>query len=119
MNLTWVTLHVSDLEKSVAFYTQTLGMEEASRFGPEGHRIVMLGLADAAKVELICDNKALPQMPGAGVSFGLETGDLDALTDTLKKAGFAVEGPISPGPHLRFSFVKDPDGYTVQLVEQA
>lgn len=118
MKFLWVTLRVGDLEKSLAFYTRTLGMEAASRFGGEGRQIVMLGKDNDSKVELIYDGNPLPQSPGAGVSFGLETADLDALAAKLEQTGHAVEGPISPNPHVRFSFVKDPDGYTVQLVEQ-
>ena len=119
MDLLWVTLHVGDLEKSTAFYTQLLGMEVSSRFGGAGHQIVMLGRADGAKVELIGDGDHGPASPGAGVSFGLETEDMQALTDKLTQAGHTVQGPVSPHPHVRFSFVRDPDGYTVQLVERS
>ena len=118
MNLVWVTLRVSNLEKSLAFYTDLLGMEVSARFGGEGHRIVMLGNTDNAKVELICDGNTLTDAPGAGVSFGLQTDHLDALTAKLEQAGHTVRGPVSPNPHIRFSFIQDPDGYTVQVVEQ-
>ena len=119
MKLNWVTIKVSDMERSVAFYTEALGMEVASRFGGGGHQIVMLGKADESKVELICDTGAKIESPGNGVSFGLESEDLDALIEVLKAKGCTVSGPVSPNPHIRFFFVKDPDGYTVQLVEQA
>lgn len=119
MKLNWVTIRVSDLEKSVTFYTEVLGMEVASRLGGEGHQIVMLGKADEAKVELICETGVKIESPGNGVSIGLESQNLDALVDALKAKGCSVSGPVSPNPHIRFFFVKDPDGYTVQLVEQA
>lgn len=119
MKLNWVTIRVSNLEQSVAFYTETLGMEVASRFGGGGRQIVMLGKADEAKVELICETGNKVESPGSGVSIGLESEDLDVLVDTLKAKGCPVSGPVSPNPHVRFYFVKDPDGYTVQLVEQS
>lgn len=119
MKLNWVTLRVSNLEQSVAFYTEALGMEVASRFGGGGHQIVMLGKAGEAKVELICDTGTEMESPGNGVSIGLESADLDGLVASLKAKGCTVTGPVSPNPHIRFFFVKDPDGYTVQLVEQA
>lgn len=118
MKLLWVTLHVGDLEKSLGFYIDILGMEIAFRFGGEGHRIVMLGKEDESKVELIHESGLPLKSPGDGVSFGLETNDLDGLTAKLEQAGYPVRGPLSPNPKIRFSFVKDPDGYTVQLVEQ-
>lgn len=116
MKLNWATLRVSDLEKSVAFYTQDLGMEVAARFGSEGHQIVMLGKEEEAKVELICESSAKIESPGNGVSIGLQSEDLDALVDALKAKGYPVAGPVSPNPHVRFFFVNDPDGYSVQLV---
>lgn len=116
MNLNWVTIRVSDLEKSVAFYTESLGMEVAARFGSEGNQIVMLGKADEAKVELICDSSDKIDMPGNGVSIGLQSEDLDALVATLKAKGYPVKGPVSPNPQVRFFFVNDPDGYSIQLV---
>lgn len=119
MKLNWVTLRVRDLEQSVAFYTEALGMEVASRLGGGGHQIVMLGKADEAKVELICDAGAKMEPPGDGVSIGLGSEDLDTLVDSLKAKGCPVTGPVSPNPHVRFFFVKDPDGYTIQLVGQA
>ena len=27
-------------------------------------------------------------------------------------------GPISPNPHIRFFFVRDPDGYYVEIIEE-
>lgn len=117
MKLNWVTLRVSDLEKSVAFYTESLGMEVTARFGGEGHEIVMLGKEAEAKVELICDSSSKAESAGSGISIGLETTDLDALVEVLKAKGYPVTGPVSPNPYVRFFFVKDPDGYTIQLVE--
>lgn len=116
MKLNWVTLRVSNLEQSVAFYTEALGMEVAARLGGGGHQIAMLGKADEAKVELICETGSKIESPGNGVSIGLESEDLDALVNSLKAKSYPVTGPVSPNPHVRFFFVKDPDGYAIQLV---
>lgn len=116
--LLWVTLKVSDLERSLAFYNGLLHLEVAARFGDEHHQIVMLGEAQGPKVELICEPGASIQNPGNGVSVGLEVEEIDKLVDQCKERGCSVTGPISPNPHIRFFFVQDPDGYTVQLIEQ-
>jgi len=118
MKLNWVTLRVSDLETSLHFYTQLLSLQVAARFGSPDHQIAMLGSADEAKVELIHEPNAQFEHPGEGVSFGLEADDLDLLVGTLREKGYEVRGPIAPTPHIRFFFVKDPDGYSVQLVSQ-
>ncbi len=118
MKLNWVTLRVRDLEKSLAFYHQLLGLSVAARFGDESHQIVMLGEADQAKVELICEPGGTIESPGNGVSIGLEPQDLDKLVGEFAQAGHPGAGPISPTPRGRFFVVQDPDGYSVQLVEQ-
>lgn len=118
MKLNWVTLRVSDLEKSLAFYNGLLNIGVSARFGDENHWIVMLGDADSAKIELICEPGAKVENPGNGVSIGLEADDLDKLVGELKDRGHRVIGPVSPNPHIRFFFVQDPDGYSVQLVKQ-
>ncbi|MGE4214643.1 MAG: VOC family protein [Anaerotignaceae bacterium] len=118
MKFNWVTFKVSDLEKSVAFYTELLNLEIAARFGSEERQIVMLGKADETKVELIFEPNGKVENPGKGVSIGFEIDDLDGLVRLLKESGKNVIGPRTPNPHIRYFFVKDPDGYSVQLVEQ-
>lgn len=116
MKFEWVTFRVRDLEKSLVFYRDLLGFPVSERFGPPSHEIVMLGDADSAKVELIAGD-AVPDCPGEGVSIGVTPPDMTALLKKLEKAGVLIPAPFSPNPSLRFYFIKDPDGYTVQLVE--
>lgn len=118
MKVNWVTIYVSDLEKSLFFYTNLLNLGIAEKFGSSDHQIVMLGKKDETKIELICETGKKIGNPGNGVSIGLEADDLERLISILQKNGYQPMGPISPNPRIRFYFVKDPDGYTVQLVKQ-
>jgi len=118
MKLNWITIKVSDLEKSLFFYAELLNLEIAEKFGSEEQQIVMLGKTDESKIELICEPNAKIENPGNGVSIGLEIDDLDRLVHILKENGIKIVGPIAPNPQIRFFFVQDPDGYTVQLAEQ-
>lgn len=118
MKLNWVTLRVNDLEKSLFFYTNLLNLGIAAKFGSPEHPIVMLGKANEAKIELIQESHADIDSSGNGVSVGLEADNLDPLIHVLQENGYPADGPISPNPQIRFFFVRDPDGYTVQLVEQ-
>lgn len=118
MKLNWVTLRVRDLEKSIFFYNQLLNLEIFAKFGGGEHQIVMLGKADSSKVELIFEPNTIIEKPGNGVSIGLEADNLDQLVGVLKEHGFNPADPMSPNPQIRFFFVQDPDGYTIQLVEQ-
>lgn len=118
MKLKWVTLPVSNLEKSLEFYTGILGMDIAVRMGNEHHQIVMLGKPEEAKVELIFDPHKEIDQTKDGISFGLQTKTLAPILETLRARGFTLIGPISPNPTIKFFFVHDPDGYTIQLIEE-
>lgn len=118
MKLNWVTIHVCDLEKSLSFYTSLLNLDIVEKFGSPDHQIVMLGKKDEAKLELICEPNKKIDDPGKGISIGLEADDLEQLIGVLQENGYKPMGPISPNPRIRFYFVKDPDGYTVQLAKQ-
>ncbi|MFA5527218.1 MAG: VOC family protein [Peptostreptococcales bacterium] len=118
MKLNWVTLKITNLEKSLHFYTQLLGLSIAAEFRSSDTQFIMLGEADESKVELIYEPGSIVHNPGNGVSIGLEADHLDQLIDELEENGYKTVGPISPNPKIRFFFVNDPDGYTVQLVEQ-
>ncbi|MCI1958090.1 MAG: VOC family protein [Clostridia bacterium] len=118
MKFNWVTFKVSDMEKSVFFYHELLELEIAKKFESNGNEFVMFGKADGPKIELIHDKNFKNENPVKGVSVGLEIDELDKMVEKLKENGRSVTGPISPNPHIRFFFVKDPDGYNIQLVEQ-
>lgn len=118
MKLNWIMIHVNDLQKSLSFYTGLLNLDIANKFGTSEHQIVMLGKTDETKIELICEPGKKFENPGNGVSIGLEADDLEQLIHVLQKNGYHTMGPISPNSNIRFYFVKDPDGYTVQLVNQ-
>lgn len=118
MNFCWVTLTVNDLEESLKFYRDLLGLKVCRRFGGPGSEIAMLGDEDKPKVELICSGKK-PEGSAAGISVGFETESLEESLELMKKNGFNdIVGPLSPAPGVRFFFVKDPNGFTVQIVEQ-
>ncbi len=112
---TLTTLKVSNLDKSIEFYSGLLGMEVISRFEGAGNQIAMLGESDHAHLELICNGEPAPENPGAGVSVGFY---VDDAQDTIQKLGQKAAGPISPNPHLQLYFVKDPDGYGVELLQE-
>lgn len=118
MDFCWVTLHVKSLAASLAFYKDILGLEISDQFEGGGNAIAMLGKEGQAKVELLENKAATPDAPNTAVSIGFTVDDLDATLEKLAAKGVRPLGePVSPNPHLRFAFVPDPDGFTVQLVE--
>ena len=123
MEYLWTTLTISNMEKSLAFYTENLGLAIRSRFRTgDGTEIVFLDGAAGAAVELI-QHGPLPVLAsgrGAGISLGFRTKSLEQAMEDLAGAGIPVErGPIQAGGGTRFFFVRDPDGYEIQIVEEA
>ncbi|PZW43573.1 lactoylglutathione lyase [Humitalea rosea] len=121
-------LRVTDLERSVEFYTKLLGMKELRRRDvPDGkYTLVFVGYAEestgAAVIELTynygVDSYEL------GTAFGhLAVGvpDIYATCDALRAAGAKISrepGPVKFGTTV-IAFVEDPDGYKIELIERA
>ena len=59
------TIHVTDLDRSIAFYGR-LGMDVSRRFGPPGHEIAFLG-DGPTKLELVADGKGGVDYPGISI----------------------------------------------------
>jgi len=115
MNFRHVTLFVKDLERSISFYRDIVGLEITSRFpaGP-GKEIAFLG-SGSTEVELFCGGDEF--VIGTGVSLGFVPESLEDTMDLLRSKGYEIEGEIvSPSPQTRFFFVKDPDGHRVQFI---
>lgn len=114
MNWMLTTLEVADLDQSLGFYRDALGMPLLERFSNgQGAEIAMLGEADSVRLELICRGAAA-EGSREGFSIGFAAANAAELAARLDGAFI---GPISPNPSLRFYFVRDPDGYRVQLIE--
>ncbi len=111
MDLIFTTIHAQDFEKSLEFYTEIIGLPIISRFGTPDRPIAMLGKADSAHLEIIGDGKGPVDLP---ISIGFATDDAEA---TARSITDDYIGPIQPNPRVKFCFIRDPDGYTVQLVQ--
>jgi len=118
MNFSWVTLHVKDIEKSLEFYQGILKLPINRRFNANGVEIVMLGEDGKTKIELLQDGKSHIVDGAPGVSIGLEVDSLEQSMGYMKDKQIPIQGPFSPSPHISFFFIKDPDGVSVQLLEQ-
>ncbi|GGN94842.1 VOC family protein [Saccharibacillus kuerlensis] len=119
VSLNWITLRVRDIEDSLEFYHNILGLPINRRFESRGKQIAMLGTQEQPKIELIQGSEIMV-MPENGISVGFEVESLDAAIEELNSKGIPiVRGPISPNPHLRFFYILDPDGFEVQLAEHS
>ena len=117
-----VGLRVTDLERSIAFYTD-VGYEVVGHV-PEtgiGH-LTMLKLPgdDFVSVELVHDPTAGKIDLGTGLShLVIQVESVDATIARLATAGIEAEDPVSPDgtDDFRTTFLTDPDGRRIELVQ--
>jgi lactoylglutathione lyase len=121
-------LRVGNLERSVAFYTQLLGMKELRRRDvPDGkYTLVFLGYGEGNKegqgeIELTYNYGV--EKYELGNAFGhLAVGvpDVKAACEAVRAGGGKVTreaGPVKFGTTI-IAFVEDPDGYKIELIER-
>jgi lactoylglutathione lyase len=115
---------VLDLERSITFY-EKLGMEELRRVPIRDEATnVFMGLpGDGARLELTHNHdRTEPYEIGTGYGhIALSVEDLDATLERLADVGIEPEKPpytVSDGGS-RLCFVRDPDGYRIELLEAA
>ena len=105
-------LYVTDLERSAAFYGDTLGLALVLDQG--ACRIYRVS-ADGFLAVCRCSGTR-PSSPD-GVIVTLVTADVDGWYERLAAKGVAFEGPPSANPkfNIYHCFLRDPDGYQLEI----
>jgi lactoylglutathione lyase len=114
---------IGDIDRSVAFY-ETLGFEERRRMPIRDEAInVFMGLpGDADRLELTYNHGVSSYELGTGYNhIAISVQDLDGTLERLAGQGIEPEKPpysVREGGS-RLCFVRDPDGYRIELIERA
>jgi lactoylglutathione lyase len=113
-------VRVADLEKSLRFYRDLLGLRELRRIENDGGRFTLVFLAapgdDAAQIELTYNWD--PEAYGIGRAFGhlaYEVDDVYALCEKLRAGGVTINRPPRDG---RMAFVRSPDNISIELLQK-
>jgi len=115
----FISLQVRDLERSAAFYTETVGLTRAP-FSPPHAAVFAVGPASFAVRDAApgVDLDAIGTL-GQGVAIWMHATDVQQLHDALAAAGTPIVVAPFDGPFgLTFTFA-DPDGYLVTLHDRA
>lgn len=119
MKFSFATIQVKDLDESVNFYSEVLGMSVANRFQAGPNEIAFMAGDGGAEIELICVKDRGPIEHSHELTLGLAVPDLDEAMKNMEAKGVPVHsGPFQPNPKTRFFFILDPNGAKLQLIEQ-
>jgi lactoylglutathione lyase len=125
MSLIHTCYRITDIDRSVAFY-EALGFEEKGRFPIRDEAInVFMGLPDDGpepRLELTYNvGRSEPYEIGTGYGhIAITTPELDTTLERLSGQGIEPERPpysVREGGS-RLCFVRDPDGYRIELIER-
>jgi len=119
MSFSWTTIRVNDMEKSLAFYQEIVGLPLQRRSSLEGGmELAFLG-AGETKVELIWRKDENQANYGKDISMGFFVDNLDVKMKFVTDHKIPIlGGPFKPNEHIRFFYVLDPNGLRIQFVEQ-
>ena len=112
-------VRVADVDASLAFYCQALGLAELKRYDSEEGRFTLVFLAaqgdESAQVELT--HNWDPENYDGGRNFGHLAYQVDNIYDTCQRLmdhGVVINRPPRDG---RMAFVRSPDGISIELLQ--
>lgn len=124
MRILHTMLRVTDLQRSIAFYTDILGMRLLrQKEYPDGKfTLAFVGYqdeSDGAVIELTYNWET--DQYDLGNAFGhiaIEVDDVYQACEKIEAAGGVITRPAGPMKHgaTILAFVKDPDGYAIELL---
>ncbi|HAS8175410.1 TPA: lactoylglutathione lyase [Vibrio vulnificus] len=118
-------LRVGNLEKSIQFYTEVMGMQwlRTNENKEYEYTLAFLGYGDesqGAVIELTYNwGKTEYDLGSAFGHIAIGVDDIYVTCDAIKAAGGNVTrepGPVKGGT-THIAFVKDPDGYMIELIQ--
>lgn len=122
MKLLHTRMRVSDMDQTINFYTNVLGLEVLERkASPRGSHLAFLKVPNSEELIELCS------FPPSGpvrvqedlVHLAFQVENMDDTITTLTAKGITItDGPTSTSSGSRFIFIDAPDGYEVELIER-
>lgn len=115
-------MRVSDMDRTIAFYTGVLGLEVMERkVSPRGSHLAFLKVPHSEELIELCS------FPASGpvkvqedlVHLAFQVENLDQTIAALTAKGVTItDGPTRTAAGSRFIFIDAPDGYEIELIER-
>ena len=113
---------VNDLEKTVKFYKEVLGLEEIRRHkSPRGSELVFMKTPESEELIELCYFPASGpvQVQADLTHLAFEVESLDAFGKHLAALGLKYsDGPIVKPDGSGFAFIDAPEGYEIELMQR-
>lgn len=113
---------VTDLEKTISFYRDVLGLEEVDRkVSPRGSKLVFLKAPESEELIEICEFPASgPVVVGSDIThLAFSVDDLEAFAKHAAAKGYPLsDGPTPTGSGSVIAFVDAPEGYEIELIQR-
>lgn len=126
MRLIHTMLRVGDLQRSIRFYTQAMGMQllRTTQRPDQNYDLAFLGYGsnpEHAEIELTYNYGVTSY--DLGTAYGhiaIGVPDVVATCEAIRQAGGTITrepGPVKGGSTF-IAFVQDPDGYKIELIQR-
>ena len=126
MRLLHTMLRVGDLQRSINFYTQAMGMQllRITRRPEQNYDLAFVGYGnnpEHAEIELTYNYGVTAYELGTGFGhLAIGVPDVVAICEHIARAGGTITrapGAVKGGATV-IAFVQDPDGYKIELIER-
>jgi lactoylglutathione lyase len=115
-------MRVNDLDRTVKFYCDALGLKVARRHtSPRGAQLAFLATPNSDEEIELCQ---LPNSPSVQVQpdlvhLAFEVGDLAGFAADLRKRGYELsDGPTKTSTGSTIAFLDAPEGYEIELIQR-
>ncbi|MEO8340509.1 MAG: VOC family protein [Nitrospirota bacterium] len=115
-------MRVSDMEQTISFYTNVLGLEVLERkVSPRGSHLAFLKVPNSEELIELCSfpssGPVTVQEDLVHLAFQVESLD-DTIEQLIARQIRITDGPTTSSSGSRFIFIDAPDGYEVELIER-
>ena len=115
-------MRVNDLERTVKFYEEVLGLKVARRHtSPRGAQLVFLQAPNSDEEIEICQLSGSPKVKVQPdlVHLAFAVDDLQAFAAELALKGYSLsDGPTRTSSGSLIAFIDAPEGYEVELIQR-
>lgn len=118
MHFLHLTFRVRDIEKSIKFYEEFIGLKIQKQFSQGEWEIAFLADKEGAtQIELVYMPEGV-KVETKGLTVCFQTEDLDGVLKQAQEKGLNPSDIRNPDPENRYFYVYDPDGISIEFKQK-